>query len=142
MLSQDGLMQVAAIVHQWDEIIIAGARTGSYILCCKFPSEADEKMKALLLGAAFLIVSSTLYLQRKISVNRIIILMQEPFNIHWEFKKKKNLKRSNCSTMELPVEVCTMVLCEYREPSGRLKNLPSLLCILLYHFRLGYKSRS
>lgn len=51
IFSADGSTQVGSINYQWDQMQAA------YYLCLQFPGQiADTRHKALLLGAAFLLV--------------------------------------------------------------------------------------
>ncbi|KYN05147.1 Phospholipid scramblase 2 [Cyphomyrmex costatus] len=51
IVSLDGSHQVASLIHQWDHLAV------DYILLLTFPIDTDVRLKSLLLGASFLIVS-------------------------------------------------------------------------------------
>ncbi|XP_014471728.1 PREDICTED: phospholipid scramblase 1-like isoform X2 [Dinoponera quadriceps] len=56
VVSMDGSRQLASLMHQWDHLSV------DYVLLLTFPIDTDVKVKSLLLGASFLIVSTSSYL--------------------------------------------------------------------------------
>lgn len=52
----DGSRQIASLIHQWDHFAV------DYILLLTFPIDTDVRLKSLLLGASFLIVSNRFFI--------------------------------------------------------------------------------
>lgn len=54
VISVDGNLQTASIMHQWDHLLL------DYILSISFSFDVDVKVKSLIMGASFLLVNITI----------------------------------------------------------------------------------
>lgn len=84
IFSADGSTQVGSINYQWDQM------QASYYLCLQFPGQiADTRHKALLLGAAFLLV-------RKLQTGKISNSKHHTFQEYLYFEGAKKSGYCKC----------------------------------------------